>query len=355
MRASAHFSRPSGSRRSLLRAASRRRFAPGFSAGFSFVEVLFAVMILGIGFIMLAAMFPVALNQVQTGSDESVSAAIAWNAMTVIQEKFSDPDLPPVGPPENQRFQNDTYPGVVRSFRDPQAPSVTRLTKGQYRRPLADPKFDPKTDVIYAQQPDYLWNRIKGESTVVDDRRFAWVGFYQRYIKISYDRSPPPYAQVIIAVARARETPAFGSKDVVTAPSALLANLQPRPVTFDLTSDGSGPIVDQVVRFKSGAVGAVAEGTYLIVAHDALPRTGGDKPSAQGYFNCNVFRVGNPVSGDTWELSPETPFVDQQVYDTRVQGLTDAEGYVIGRAVAGKRFVGVAQDVAVYSMIVPVR
>jgi type II secretory pathway pseudopilin PulG len=346
MRAPAHFPRPSGPRRTGLRGRGSPRFAPGFS----FVEVLFAVMILGVGFIMVAAIFPVALNQVQIGSDESVSAAVAWNAMTVIQEKFSEPELPPISPPRtnNQTFLQEHYPGVVRSFRDPQAPSVARLDRGQDTNSSSGPKDPTNAPITFAQPPDYLWNRIKGESTVVDDRRFAWVGFYQRYVRSAPYHTGAPYAQVVVAVARARETSAFGAKDVATEPGALLANLQPRPVVFDLTSD-------QVVSFKRGATRAVAEGTYLIIAHDNLPWIGGEKPSPQGYFNCNVFRIGNRISGDSWELSPETEFVAQQVYDTRVNGLTNAEGYVIGRAVAGKQFQGVAQDVAVYSMIVPVR
>src|SRR4051794_22937892 len=78
-------------------ARPRRRAA----SGFSFVEVLFAVMILGVGFIMVAAVFPVAIQQAQNASDESVSAAVAWNALTLIQEKFSSAELPGAGAPEN--------------------------------------------------------------------------------------------------------------------------------------------------------------------------------------------------------------------------------------------------------------
>src|SRR2546428_3654731 len=89
------------------------------AAGFSFIEVLFAVMILGVGFIMTAAIFPVAIQQAKTSSDETVSTAVAWNAFNLIQETLGDEELPPMG-----WFDN---PGLVRSFRDPQAPGTPGL------------------------------------------------------------------------------------------------------------------------------------------------------------------------------------------------------------------------------------
>ncbi len=45
--------------------------------GFSFVEILFAVMILGIGFIMVAAMFPVAIKQTDEAIQETTTANAA--------------------------------------------------------------------------------------------------------------------------------------------------------------------------------------------------------------------------------------------------------------------------------------
>ena len=45
--------------------------------GFSFVEIMFAVMILGIGFILVAGIFPVALTQTQASGDETVASTVA--------------------------------------------------------------------------------------------------------------------------------------------------------------------------------------------------------------------------------------------------------------------------------------
>src|SRR2546421_8551326 len=45
--------------------------------GFSFAEVMFAVIILGVGFIMIAALFPVAIRQSKSTADETSAAAFA--------------------------------------------------------------------------------------------------------------------------------------------------------------------------------------------------------------------------------------------------------------------------------------
>ena len=340
--------RAPGSPRSLW--PSPRARGTRHSTGFSFVEVLFAVMILGVGFIMLAAIFPVAIQQAHTASDESVSAAVAWNALSLIESKISDADLPAVGAPAP--YWKSLYPGVVRSFRDPQAWSVATLRQGQFNGRYTDPRGNTGNPITYAQPKDYLWNRIKGESVVVDDRRFAWVAFYRRQVADMYSGDAAPYAQVVVVVARSRETAAYSTRDVS---SAVLANLQPRRVKFDLTSDGAGPVVDQVVTFTEGETGAVAEGAYLVVAHDKLPAPSSSRYGPQGAMNCYVFRIGNRVSDNTWELSPETEFVAPTVVGTPVEGLSGAEGYVIGRTAAGGRYEGVAQDVGVYTMIIPVQ
>lgn len=322
-------------------------------AGFSFVEVLFAVMILGIGFIMLAAIFPVAIQQAQTSSDETTSAAIAWNALTTIQEKLTDTELPPAGP-IGSAFAEARYPGVVRSFRDPQGAGIPTLRSGQdtERRVDGGGRTGP---VTFGQQKDYLWNRIKGEAVVVGDRRFAWVAFVQRHIVIDWPDEPAPYAHVIVVVARSRESSQYGAGDVV---GDGMANLQPRPVTFDLTSDGVGEKVDQVVRFTGGFRDAVSEGAYLIVTHDLLRNSANG--GVQGSMNSHVFRVGNRLDGHTWELSPETEFKVTKVGNSSVLGLSGAQGFVVGRTGSGDRaprvrFGGEAQDVAVYSMMLAVR
>jgi len=54
--------------------------------GFSFTEILFAVMILGIGFIMVAAMFPVALQQTENSTSDTTAASIARQGVNFVNQ-----------------------------------------------------------------------------------------------------------------------------------------------------------------------------------------------------------------------------------------------------------------------------
>ncbi|MBC7785485.1 MAG: hypothetical protein H7144_16755 [Burkholderiales bacterium] len=63
--------------------------------GFSFTELLFAVMILGIGFIMLAAIFPVGLSQTKSNYEESLGAGIGRGASHQLGQIANEARLKP--------------------------------------------------------------------------------------------------------------------------------------------------------------------------------------------------------------------------------------------------------------------
>src|SRR4051812_33115754 len=103
--------------------------------GFSFVEVLFAVIVLGIGFIMIAAVFPVAISQTKTTTDETAAAAIAREGVNYLQNipgsttAMPATDLgaiPPIGAAAAASLSTTTIaggatvtvPGKVLTFRD---------------------------------------------------------------------------------------------------------------------------------------------------------------------------------------------------------------------------------------------
>src|SRR5437773_10279821 len=58
--------------------------------GFSFAEVMFAVIVLGIGFIMIAAIFPVAIQQSKATNDETTAAATAKTQISTLQDVVSN-------------------------------------------------------------------------------------------------------------------------------------------------------------------------------------------------------------------------------------------------------------------------
>src|SRR5688572_8545764 len=78
--------------------------------GFNFTEILFAVMILGIGFIMVAAIFPVALQQTQLTGQEVTASTAARGGMNYLQQ---------VG------LTQGGFTGTVKVTDIPAAPSAT--------------------------------------------------------------------------------------------------------------------------------------------------------------------------------------------------------------------------------------
>src|SRR4051794_10456175 len=75
-----------------IRTGWRRR-----QTGFNFSEVLFAVMILGIGFIMIAAIFPVALLQSKTTVEETVASTAARGGVNFVQTAANNTTMPDTG------------------------------------------------------------------------------------------------------------------------------------------------------------------------------------------------------------------------------------------------------------------
>src|SRR3954469_11304103 len=71
----------------------RWRGAPGYRrgglrcrGGFTFTEVMFAVIILGGGFVMIAAILPVAIQQTKSNVDEATASAISQAAVNAITQ-----------------------------------------------------------------------------------------------------------------------------------------------------------------------------------------------------------------------------------------------------------------------------
>src|SRR5258706_10317533 len=86
--------------------------------GFTFSEVMFAVILLGIGFIMLAGMFPVAIQQTQTNVEESNASTTAQTAAHYLEQTLTQSDLPPTGrlipPTPAVPGWQPTYPRFLR-------------------------------------------------------------------------------------------------------------------------------------------------------------------------------------------------------------------------------------------------
>src|SRR5438045_9581021 len=91
--------------------------------GYSFTEVMFAVVILGIGFIMIAAIFPAAIHQSKTTQEETTAATVARAAVQYLEAigNYSTSYTPPLpASPMFPALQPVGQRGKVYSLRDPQ-------------------------------------------------------------------------------------------------------------------------------------------------------------------------------------------------------------------------------------------
>ncbi len=113
--------------------------------GFSFTEILFAVMVLGIGFIMIAAIFPVAIKQTQATSEETNAATIAKGGVDYFEKIATNAVMPTT--------TSNPGPGMVVA-----ADSSTGGGNTSF------------------------WSALEGNMILPSDPRYAWVPMYKRDI-----------------------------------------------------------------------------------------------------------------------------------------------------------------------------
>ena len=312
----------------------RRRPRPAASAGgFSFVELLFAVIILGIGFIMVAGIFPVAIRQSRLTSDETVAAAGAQTATRVAAELPASlrailPGAANVLPSTVAGIPastfvpaggNTTVSGLVYSFRDPRIVDV----------PLREA----------------IWNSSAGDLINPTDPRSASVLLFSRdvtfYNPTTADITGPdpdliavasPVVRLFAIGVQSRNRPTYdagGNADIRRGASDTenqSATLEPKPVTIALADGGAGSIDTVTISDAAGALGALSvapapnakaaatEGGFLIVSND----------NGNGANNGRIYRLGVKRSDNVFELAPGADMA------SNAEDVTGGIGYIIG-------------------------
>lgn len=302
--------------------------------GFSFSELLFAVMILGIGFIMIAAIFPVGLTQSKANFDETHAAAVARGAIAQISAHAQASAFPSGGVTPLQVF-NDTG------------------------------NDDYTTKIAHA-------NMIQSA-----DPRYAWVGLYRRINKT---------AQVIVVVVN-RSDP-FDANPVATANREFQVNdyvrrLEPRPVLLDVATNGDLRLGGVTTGANTSNASAAGPGAFVIVYapnidddaqlqvvdNSGNPQsvTATDKALANSRMQGRIFRLGTDLGGNIYSAFPATELSDGFKYNdgtedrnVRVVSLDDAGAYIVGRNRVGSTgapedFEGPVMDVAIYTSFVALK
>jgi prepilin-type N-terminal cleavage/methylation domain-containing protein len=324
--------------------------------GFSFIEVMFAVIILGIGFVMVSAMFPVAIQQTQMNVEDAAVGRVSLSAQqnfTALKQdlvaqahnntiKTNYPNgvindlyygwpisLPAVtSPPPGQTY----FPGRVFGFRDPRAytypvlptPYPTpapNLFTNQYHFPLNSTIVSGVGSVAITG----LWERVRGNLISSAEPQYAYVPMFQRGGTFVTGNPAAPWAAdsqfniyVFIASARNRTPYSYTNpgtysdlfrnpKSSVTSPPPLDTNadltgepatLEPRLVTVTIYPRNGAQLVDQIVIQASTAGWsdsylAAGTGGFVIISDDTNGSIAPPWPAwSAGFYNGQVFRLG---------------------------------------------------------------
>jgi prepilin-type N-terminal cleavage/methylation domain-containing protein len=305
-------------------------------SGFTFTEVMFAVIILGVGFVMIAAILPVAIQQSKANVDEATAAAIAQSAVSAIT---NCPTNVPAGAP----------PGTV--IATPSAlfpPTATAAGKGRVyffgETSTGGDAINPgiaaglaATPPRYYFQPDEQINALIGSMIFKTDPRFAWIGFYQRDMLNA--TTPASFAKLTILTVQSQlraiytldcnepagcDFPYTLSGSNVTArvdaAHPLQGTFRPQITYVYLTERINQPnLLTFVAKTGGGFVNEprAGEGAFVIIADSTASDTAGAIPANSGRgigdLNGKVYRLGRQITDPnttppqligSWELQP---------------------------------------------------
>jgi hypothetical protein len=326
---------------------------------------MFAVVILGIGFIMLASIFPVAIKQSQLNTEETAAVAVARNGINVMtplasqdNPRDADPTLetpllpvsrnPIPGMPGGTADYSFRF-GQVYSLRDRRIETMTDY-------PAPPPNALLPLTMPVPEQRRGMWQATSGNLIQSGDPRFAWVPLYRRDAIFSRRDgvegvSPFPYAQLIVIGCVARNRSTFGPADVTpagnnqAAQDQHLTQLEPKPVAVRIQLiDSINPSSGYCIKFFSinqlnnpdrggfpastppavydrVPTDAIAEGTFVVIADDRMISLAGTNVISRnsGRMNGRIYRVGvrrtdldgqsgDPPNAATWTLQPGFDF-----------------------------------------------
>ncbi|CAN5538465.1 hypothetical protein BH09PLA1_BH09PLA1_08000 [soil metagenome] len=297
---------------------------------------MFAIIVLGIGFILIAAIFPVSISQSRLTIDETTAAANARSALAFTSKIADGGDVVINGP---LLPTNDLYYAAPNGYADPavavgtfDVPANSQIRVGKVL------SFnDNRLSNAPINYPLNLWNAIKGSIVLPSDNRYAWVPLYRRdmvyqnttnspltnissttigplLLSGALLATPSPYAQVYFLPVAVRNRSTFDTTALSTdlAPYTGTAqspgNLLPRRVQVQIAYSVTAG--DYVIQFgTTPEADSVAPGCFVVISDDRITSPVQDI----GIMNGRIYRVGNQrtdldASGHIWELAPGSSF-----------------------------------------------
>ncbi len=252
---------------------------------FSFAEVMFAVVILGIGFIMIAAIFPVAIQQTQSNGEENVAALAARDAADAITSLpgsvlasggVSYPTFPPTVKNYIIGSQDGSLPGVVPP------PAVVVPFNGA------------------------RWQLLQSNSIQISDQRYAYVPFYRR-------ENGTSSAELIVIAVAVRNGPTYVTGDalnknntanvsVTLTPNGMMGPPPVATANIGKTANLPTTIYPDTLTFAAGA--PQGEWANLSV-----------QMSTASSLIGRSYTCGRQISGGIFELNPADGIATGAGYD----------------------------------------
>ena len=259
--------------------------------GFTFIEVMFAVIVLGVGVTMIAAMLPVAIQTTQETRENAAGSATLEAGFHLLEQVYEDGGgmpAPPTGGPVTWPARN--------------------------------------IDFTAAFQPTALAQTL-GNRVLTSDPTFMWLPFYDR------DGENPPKVALVGVRSRnidqfpiAFADPAYGAYFNLTGaalpaparqPSAANPDVYPLPVTIstlagsNLTSGSVDFLSPDRIRI-SGRNGPLPSGGTFSVSDDQARQAAVEGAAVVVVDNVGrlrVYRLGPPTSEaelpPEWQLAPD--------------------------------------------------
>ena len=279
--------------------------------GFTFLEVLFAIMILGIGFILVAAMFPAAIKQTQATVEDSASSGIGISAFRKLVEMAKTPVSAAVAPPNGSYILDSVMPGdgKVYSFGDTRLSAINQ----QALRAFIGSELLVDTDYRYGCVPMFIRNADKNGRAL-------------------------PEAQLFLIPVRCRNKSRYDSSDVYTNANKVNPPLSPSTVTVSITG-GLAPTIQ--LTSASDDNNPAGSGAYIVIS-DASDKT----------KNGSIYRLGEHLQSNppTYTLAPDTQA--SLDFSNPATNYT-AKALVVGRAPTSGGYDGGVQDLGI--LTVPLR
>jgi type II secretory pathway pseudopilin PulG len=262
------------------------------SGGFTFVEVLFAVILLGIGFIMIAGVFPVSIQQTATTIDETTGNTVARGAIDQIQEAINSGMPMPVTVP------------ITGGANTPAVWPLMLATPGS-RLGLTQLSYLGSASFFYPNSNGFAprWSN----SINTQDTRFSWVAFYNR--QNQPNGQPAPYSQVIVIALKNSYFISYPTAPPVPGAGVNITNWTgqdnpPTPQDAQLAIDTTGT---PTIAFTN-PIGNDAPGAFAIVEENPNPVPPNDFTPSAG----RIYRLGAQINTHTYQIQPGT---DPQQYE----------------------------------------